>query len=210
MKPGKKYIFASNPRSDLSQMYREMKTNLYTLDGTGTPPKTILVTSARNGEGKTITAVNLAVSLALDNRRVLLIDMNCNQPQLHKVFSRMNTWGLANVLQGSKDLDEAILDTAYPNLKLLPSGPEPDYLPSLLSSNRLKQLFEEAGRQFDVVIADGIASEEFAEIRLAACYCEGFIFVVNPKLSNRERIAKQLKGFDHVKAHLFGVVLNQI
>ncbi|WP_435163689.1 CpsD/CapB family tyrosine-protein kinase [Paenibacillus glycanilyticus] len=210
MKRSKKYIFATSTKSDLALRYREIKTNLYTLNGTGNPPSSILITSAKNGEGKTITASNLAVSFALDNRRVLIIDMNCANPLLHKIFSRTNTVGMSNYLQGTSDFCEAISETSIANLSLMPAGPEPEYLPALICSEKLKQLFQEAGDKYDVVIADGISSEEFAEIRLAASYFEGFIFVVNPRVSAREVISKQLKSFEHIQANLLGVVLNQM
>src|SRR5206468_2585939 len=85
--------------------------------------KTILVTSARPGEGKTSTAANLAVALAQAGRSVVLVSADLRNPRIHAVFGIGNEQGLGQVLEGTLPLDEAIVETDLPDLHILPSGP---------------------------------------------------------------------------------------
>jgi succinoglycan biosynthesis transport protein ExoP len=140
------------PRSAACEAYRSLRTALLLSAAGGL--KTVVVTSAMPGEGKTVTAVNLAVVLAQLDREVLVVDSDLRKPRLHEIFRVSNRIGLVNHLVGSAEPVEAFLRTAVPHLYLAPSGPVPPNPSELLASDRMQEFITLARQRFDFVLFD--------------------------------------------------------
>ena len=141
-----------HPRLSVSEAYRSLRTAL--LLSSARELQMVTVVSAGSGEGKTATSTNLAVVMAQLGRRVLLVDGDLRKPRLHQVFQVSNRKGLVNVLAGGEDPSSVLLQTAVPQLHLIPAGPTPPNPSELLSSERMQQLLDRARSRFDFVIVD--------------------------------------------------------
>ncbi len=142
----------SRPRIGISEAYRSLRTAL--LLSTAGGLRVVTITSAQVAEGKTATAVNLAVVMAQLGRRVLLVDADLRKARLHKVLEVSNRQGLVNFLTGSEQFEDCLRATAISNLTLCPSGPHPPNPSELLSSDRMSDLVQAARQQFHFVIID--------------------------------------------------------
>ncbi len=170
--------------------------------------KVLLVASASPGDGKTMTALNLALVLGRSyGRRVLLIDGDLRRPSLHRVVGVSNRSGLADALQARSDvrLEVApITDT----VTLLPAGPaDPDPLRSL-SSARMKRVIQEASQRFDWVIIDSAPVGAVADASVLATLVDGIVFVVRAEHSQYPAVKKAMQTLGHDR--ILGVILNGV
>ena len=170
--------------------------------------KVLLVASASPGDGKTLTALNLALVLGRSyGRRVLLIDGDLRRPSLHRVVGVSNRSGLADALQARNDvrLEVApITDT----VTLLPAGPaDPDPLRSL-SSARMKRVIQEAAQRFDWVIIDSAPVGVVADASVLATLADGIVFVVRAEHSQYPAVKKAMQPLGHER--ILGVILNGV
>ncbi|MEJ2102824.1 MAG: polysaccharide biosynthesis tyrosine autokinase, partial [Desulfobacterales bacterium] len=160
-------------------------------------PRSLMVTSAVPGEGKSFVAANLAVSVAHHvNWNVLLIDCDLRRPSVHRQFGYQNVQGLSDYLTNGATLPQLLLKTGIKNLTILPAGKPPDNPSELLSSERMAQLLEEVASRYKdrLVILDSPPPRLTAESGALARYVDGILLVVKygstPKDSVTELIAK--------------------
>jgi len=170
--------------------------------------KVLLVASATPGDGKTLTALNLALVLGRSyGRRVLLIDGDLRRPSLHRVVGVSNRSGLADALQARADVRlevTPITDT----VTLLPAGPaDPDPLRSL-SSARMKRVIQEAAQRFDWVIIDSAPVGAVADASVLATLVDGIVFVVRAEHSQYPAVKKAMQTLGHER--ILGVILNGV
>lgn len=172
-------------------------------------PKTIMVTSAFPGEGKTFVAVNLAVSLSLGiDEHVLLIDCDLRKPQLHEMLGYSNTEGLHEYLTSRKNLSDLIIRTRVEKLSLLTGGRSPSNQAELLSSNMMKEFLEDVkGRYQDrFIVIDVPPIQLTSETSVLANYVDGIVFVVMAQKSPRETIQRSIENLGREK--ILGVIFN--
>lgn len=172
-------------------------------------PRSILVTSALPGEGKTFVASNLATTMALSvDEHVFLIDADMRRPQIHRLFGFGNATGLHDFLIGDKDLDELVVKTGIEKLSILPAGRMPRNPSELLSSNMMAQFLEEAkAKDKDrFIIVDAPPSHITAEVKYLSSHVDGIIFVVMAQKSPRKDIAKAMENLGRDK--ILGIVFN--
>lgn len=195
-------------KSALAEAYLSLQTNLSFTTDHGIP-KTLAVTSASPGEGKTTTSYALAQSLARANRRVLLIDSDLRSPSIHTMFGVKNGPGLSNYLSGEEDLAKLIAPTAFSDLYIMPAGPQPPSAAELLSSDRLEQLIGKAAEQFDHVIIDAPPVMGLADSPLIASRVEGVVFVLEAHQTKRSTARVALARLNSANAQIIGVVLSK-
>jgi succinoglycan biosynthesis transport protein ExoP len=201
-------VTIDEPRGAAAEAYRTLRTNLLAATR-ASKIRTILVTSAGPGEGKTTTAVNLAVALAQVDRSVVLISADLRHPRLHPYFGVGNEWGLGQVLTGEVQLTDALVDTTIPRLQVLPSGPvstlkEPV---ELLQSGRMAEVIRRC-RQADFVILDSPPIEPVADALVLAGVVEGVLFVADARLGTRAAVAGARHQLEQVGGTILGGVLN--
>lgn len=196
-----------NPMSPVSEAYRTLRTNIR-FASVDRDISVVMITSTTSGEGKTTTLGNLAVTYALEGKRVLMIDGDLRKPMLHQVFGQSNRTGLTQVLTGRHELSEASRETKISNLSLLTSGPIPPNPVEMLSSERMKLLIDECRKNYEVVLIDTPPVYGMADGQILASLCDGVLFVVLSGKTKREMVKKAKSNLEHVKANLLGVVLN--
>jgi capsular exopolysaccharide synthesis family protein len=198
------------PRSPAAEAYRTLRTNLMAACKSD-EVRTILVTSPREGEGKTTTAVNLAVALAQVGRSVVLIGADLRFPRLHSLLGIGNEQGLGQVLLGSAALDEAVVDTSVAGLQALPSGPVTgvDEPVELLQSDRMFEVIRRC-RQADFVIVDGPPIEPVADSLVLADLVEGVLLVADAQQGTRTAITRTRHQLEQVGGNILGGVLNRV
>ena len=142
------------PHSLVAEAFRQIRAHL-TFSGPLLSQQVLLITSPRPEDGKTATAINMAVTFAQGNQRVLLIDCNFRRPRIRSTFPETRAEGLSNVLVGRNSLAEAISKTDLPNLDVMSSGPMPPNPAELLGSPHMRDLLIEAKKHYDRVLLDG-------------------------------------------------------
>lgn len=202
-------VVHNNPKSPVSEAYRSLRTNIQ-FSSVDSDLKTIMVTSASPGEGKSTTTSNLATTYAQAENRVLLIDADLRKPTAHHTFHCSNRLGLTNVLTKQSPVEEAIVETFVPNLYLMPSGVVPPNPAELLASNRMKTLLDELKVQFDIIIVDTPPVLAVTDSQILATISDGVVLVVD---SGKVKIAQAQKAkekLEHVNAKILGVVINNV
>jgi capsular exopolysaccharide synthesis family protein len=204
----KALISASYPDSVISEQFRMIQTNIkFSL--AGEKSKIILITSPSDGEGKSTTAANLAITLSQQKEKVLLIDANLRNPALHSFFNHSNVNGLVDVLSGRIPFHDAITHTEIGRLDLLPSGQIPDNPVELLGSQKMQELLSVALRSYNTILIDSKSILDVTDTKLLAKQCDGVVLVIQYGKTKFEKAAEAKKVLQFAKAKLVGVVMNQ-
>ncbi|MBC7656194.1 MAG: polysaccharide biosynthesis tyrosine autokinase [Frankiaceae bacterium] len=193
-------------RSPFSEAYRSVRTALQ-FSTTHGLPRSLLITSAGPGEGKTTTALELARNIAQLGRKVVLVDADLRKPSLHQLFGKPNAAGVSSVLAGASDLAGVCQKTEEPNLTLITSGPLPPNPPELLGSDRLVAMLEELSQSFDIVVLDGPPILGLADAPLLAGRAEAVLFVVNANSTRKDAVQSALHRLAGTHGHVLGTVL---
>jgi len=172
--------------------------------------RSLLVTSAAPGEGKTTTAANLAAAHAQQGKRTLLIDGDLRRPSVHRNFGLPSVVGLSNALLGEVPWREAVIPLeGLAELHILPAGP-PSRRASDLVGRGLTEVLEEAGAEYDLVILDAPPLLGFAEPLQMATAVDGVLVVARAGQTSRKALATVLATLNRLRAKVVGVVLNEV
>lgn len=155
-------------------------------------------------------ALNLAAGLALNGRRVLLVDANFRRPELHRIFDIGNDRGFSNVLSGSASIEEIAQATRIPNLSVLPSGAKPANPTELFESQFFVDFIEQAMRNYDHVIFDSAPFLVVSESTAMAARVDGVVTVVRAHVESRGLLQRMRDSLRQIKARHIGVVLNAV
>jgi capsular exopolysaccharide synthesis family protein len=194
------------------EAYRRLRTNLL-FSELDSPLKTIVVTSARPGEGKTRTASNLAVALASSEKTVLLVDADMHRPNQHRIFNKPITQGLSEMLLLASPEGHPVLngrhETTYANLSVLTSGVLPPNPSELLASQRTKLLIHGLEKLRDILIVDTPPAQALTDALSVAAHSSGVILVVESGKTNADQARIVIESLQNVGARVLGVVLNK-
>jgi capsular exopolysaccharide synthesis family protein len=203
-------IDAATPQHTvLSEAFRGLRTSVL-LSTAERPPRTLLVTSAQPGEGKTTVSTNLAISLAQLGQRVLLIDGDLRRPNVHKAFSLSTNKGLVNVLTGHESWRGVVQRTDFPQLEAIVCGPVPPNPVELLSSGRMRAVLREVLEEYAFVVVDSPPLLNVSDSRVIAALVEGVILVVKGGGTPRELAQRAAASVGDVSTNVIGVVLNNV
>lgn len=199
----------SDGRSPLSEAYQSILASV-ALSKQGGMPRSIGVTSCREGEGKTTTAMTLARDSASLGKSVLLIDADMRRPSLHKHFALENTVGLSSYLtQDAPILDKTVFATEFANLQLMPAGPCPPRPAALLSGAAFRSLLTYLGERYDQIIVDCPPVLGLADAPLIASAVEGTVMVIESNRSQRGAIAAATRRLTDAGADIIGSILTK-
>jgi len=172
--------------------------------------RSILVTSAAPGEGKSTTAAHLASTHAEQGHRTLLIDGDLRKPSLHKRFGLSPTGGLVDALNGELAWRELVIQPAHlPDLHILPAGGSTRRASDLLARG-LSEILAEAAGEYDLVVLDAPPLPGFSEPLQMSTIVDGVIIVARAGQTNRKAVAGVLATLRRMRANVLGVVLNEV
>ncbi len=198
-----------DPKSPISEAYRTLRTT-FQLATLHQKPKTVMVTSSVPAEGKTTTAVNMAVTFADSGLRVLVVDTDLRRPHVHHVLRMERGPGLADVLREGYDVHTVIRPTRVENLWIISSGRVPPNPSELIGSDRMKKLLEQLGAEFDLVICDAPSMLVVTDPVLLATEVDTVVHVVSADHARRETVMRGKKLLETARANIAGVVLNNL
>jgi capsular exopolysaccharide synthesis family protein len=202
-------VAESDPRSPASEGYRTLRTNL-AFAAPDARPKTLVITSATAGEGKTTTAANFAVVSAQADARVCLIDSDLRRPALHRVFGLSNERGLTTSLVEDLPLIKVAQPTRIPNLNVVTSGPLPPNPSELVGSKGMGELLARARSDFDIVICDTPPLISVGDGVALAAQVDGVILVVQGGKVPHDVVRRVVEQIEAVKGRIVGVLLNRV
>ena len=203
-------IVLKHPTSSLAEAYHILRTAIL-LSTAPRPPQALLVTSAQPGEGKTCTALNLAIGLAQRGVPVVLVDADMRRPGISRALGiSANGAGLSTVLSGAHTLDESLRQSeSVPNLWVLPAGPEAPNPADLLSSPAMRQVLEQLRARFTHVLLDSAPLLLVTDPTLLSGMVDGTLLVVESGVMARRGLARAHKILQSAGGRLLGAVLNK-
>jgi len=207
--PHRAPLLGNGVPAGFAEALRLLRTNVRfsVLDATA---RSLAVTSATPGEGKTQVAGNLAIGFAQAGQRVLLVDADLRRACLHQLLDLGRSPGLSEVITGQAKTSESVVATYIPNLWLMPAGTCPPNPAELLGSDRVKELFARLTDHFDWVIVDTPPVVAVADASLLAHLVGGVVFVVGSEMTDRHMAEQALEQLASVRARVVGGVLNRV
>jgi len=194
------------PDSYVAEQYRSLRGRIDAL-ASQRPLKTLAVTSANSGEGKSTCSVNLASVTAMSvGRSVLLIDCDLRRPKIHWTLGLQPQVGLAEVLMNQASVDDAIQKLDGVNLDVLPVRSVPSNPSELLGSAEMRKLTEEVAGRYDRVILDTPACLGLPDAKSISEMCDGLVMVVRAGVTPQEDVKAALDILD--RSRVVGLVLN--
>jgi succinoglycan biosynthesis transport protein ExoP len=200
-------ISVTRPRSRRTEAYRQVRTNLE-FTGPEGMPRSIAVTSAVPGEGKTTLAANLAVIASHTGIEVVVVDADLRRPTIADVFQVPESPGLTDVLTGRLTLDDVLQPREGERLTILSSGALPRSPSELLGSTAMLELIEELERRFDLVIIDTAPVLPVTDALVVAVNVAGVVVVTRLAETTRSALRRTLSLVRNVNATVLGVVAN--
>jgi polysaccharide biosynthesis transport protein len=202
----------TQPKSQISEAFRALRTSLL-LSQAEHPPQVILVTSALPREGKTTSAVNLAVTLAQLGDRTLLLDSDMRKPGIRRALNLTigKETGLSSYLAGVATLDEIIFPhPTINNLATVTTGPVPPSPADLLSSRRMREAISALRLRFKFIVIDSPPVMAATDAVIVSSLTDGVLLVVRSGETPREAFTRTRDLLGAVKSRILGVVLNAV
>lgn len=192
-----------------SESFRQLRTNLQ-FAHISNDSKTVLVTSSIPGEGKSTTAMNLAICLAQAGQSVALVDADLRRPMVGEYLGLDRTVGLTTALIGQSDLSDVLQSWGEDNLFVLTSGQMPPNPSELLGSHQMRTLLARLEEMFDAVIIDAPPLLPVTDSAVLSQLVGGVVVVVGMQSVNQAELEKSLTALEMVQANILGMVLNRI
>ena len=200
-------VAALAPQSLAAEQYRSLRTRIKRAEN-GRAVRTIVITSPAKGDGKSLTAANLALTMAQEfQQRVLLIDADLRRPAVHRLFGLQDGPGLTDVLMGGLELNQALVNVENHHLTLLPAGAIPNHPAELLGSASMRRVLDTLRTRFDRILIDMPPVAPLADLHIVAPMVDGVLMIVRAGVTPRPAIERALAGLDMSK--VLGLVLNE-
>jgi capsular exopolysaccharide synthesis family protein len=195
--------------SAIAEAFRKLRTNLQFL-AVDNPPRVILVASSMPNEGKTTTAINIALALAEAEHNVVLVGGDMRRPMLEEYLDVIEEVGFSTVLAGRASLDDALQKTRFPRLTVLASGAIPPNPSELLGSLAAKKVLDELRVNFDYVVVDSTPLLAVTDAAILAAAADGVLIMTRFGQTKREQLAHAVGSLEDVGAQLLGAVLTMV
>lgn len=207
--PDRDLVVHLNPNSPYAEACRTVRTNLLFMSA-GKPQRIVQFTSPGPIEGKSTSCVNLAIAMAQNGQRVLVIDADLRRPVVHRILGVSNERGLSTLLATDARWEEVVQSTAIEGLSVLPSGPIPPNPVELLHAEKFRKLLEELSRHFDRILVDSPPVFAAADAAVISSLVDGVVFVARYKKTTKEMARRTLRSLEDVNAPILGVLINAV
>ena len=205
----RRQILNKNSSFAAQEAYKSLRASVrFKLQSNGC--KRISMTSAMANEGKSITMLNLAISVAMDGQKVLLIDADLRRPSQARMLVEKATPGLSNVLAGMVSAEEAIRPEMYPNLDMLFSGDVPPNPSELLGSEKMRQLIEEMSQKYDYILVHPPPINLVSDAAIVTNLLDGVLLLVRQGKSHRDELKRAIANLELTGITPMGIVFNGV
>jgi tyrosine-protein kinase Etk/Wzc len=205
-------VTGTDPRNPVSEAYRALRTNI-TFANPDRPPRTMVFTSPMPGDGKSTSAANLAITLAQQGQRVLLVDADLRRGLLNNLFDVPRDPGLSNVLLAGTPIERAVREVdlgAGGRLAFLPTGTLPPNPAELLGSEKMRVLIAELEGRYDAILFDSPPLNLVTDAALLGAACDGVVLVGRAGVTTATGLAYAIDQLRAVRAPVLGAVLNDV
>ena len=202
-------ILFEKDNSGIAEAFRKLRTNLQFL-AVDNPPRVIVVISSAPSEGKSTTAINIALALAEGDKNVVLVDGDMRRPSLHKYLDLVGSVGFSTVLSGGASLSEVLQPTKFPRLTVLTAGPTPPNPSELLGSLAAQKTLDELRSTFDYVVVDSAPLLAVTDGAILATHADGALIMAKFGQTKRDQLAHAVGNLRDVGAKLLGAVFTMI
>jgi polysaccharide biosynthesis transport protein len=196
-------------QSLISESYRGLRSSIG-FASVDEPIKSLAVTSSNKGEGKSLTSVNLAIAMAMDRRRVILVDADLRRPSLHRLLRVEQSPGLSDLLVERVPVEDALQRTEVEGLHVITSGPRPPDPAELLNSARMGDLIKQLSKMADIVIFDTPPCLPVTDAQVLATKVNGVLLVLEVNESKKAALRHAKNLLDQARARVLGLVFNKI
>ena len=202
-------IVQNDPTGLVAESFRQVRTAILSaVQGSG--QRVFMVAGPQPDSGVSSIVNNLALSLAHDNRKVLVIDANFRRPSIHKMFGAMGPAGLAEVLRGTSTLDNAIVHMVDPTVDVLTAGASASAAPELFESRTFAQMLDDCRSRYDVILIDTPPALLTSEVQILSKHVDALAIVVRAARDQRGMVARMIRQLDGSNAVMLGIVLNAV
>ena len=198
----------ADDRHSFVEAYRNLRSSLVYMAGAGAQPKILLLTSSVPNEGKSLTAANLAITMAGAGSRVLLVDTDSRKGALHERFQVPGRPGLTDVLSQGLNWEEMVQATKTPNLFLMPQGSFAPNASELFLSGVTKSFLQAAAAKYDYVILDTVPVMAADDVTSLAPHADGVLFLIRAEFTSARVARAALDSLYQRQAHVLGLVFN--
>lgn len=202
-------ITIREPRSPIAESYRTLRTNV-SFASVDRPLRTLMITSAEPGDGKSTTICNLGVVLAQSGRRVLVADCDLRRPRIHTYFGLPNRHGMSTLIAHSEVLANVRKSTQVEGLSVVTSGSLPPNPSELMGSQKLLSIFQNMLQSADMILIDTPPTLTVSDAATLAPSLDGVLLVIKPGTTRATALRQTLDQFRQVNARVIGVVLNDV
>lgn len=212
IKNGAKLITLADPKSGPAEQFRTIRTNIHFMS-VDRSLKTLAFTSSGISEGKSTVTANVAIALAQEGKRVLLIDADLRRSTLHATFNLSNRHGLTTILASDSneiDLADVVKESGVENLSVLPAGPVPPNPSELLSSQRMQSLINGVREAYDIVVLDVPPMLQVTDTQVLSTHLDGVVLVVRQGVTQKAAIRRAVEMLKISKANILGYVMNDV
>ena len=203
-------IVSEEPKSVISEQFRTIRMNLkFSL--VDKELRTLVVTSATPSSGKSTISVNLAATIASEDKKVLLVDADLRKPKVHKIFKVRNHSGLTSLLTNKyAKLESMVHQTSIKDLSFMTSGAISPNPSELLGSNRMAELLEEMKSSYDLIIFDTPPVLAVTDSQVLASETDGVILVIPKGQVKADEVISAKEALETVKSNILGAVMNRV
>lgn len=199
------------PASPVAEQYRTLRTNIQSIKSEK-PIKTFVITSSTHSEGKTITAINLAISMAhdLNKKKILLVDADMRRAKISKYLGFTSEMGLSDLISNGSNIDEALIDIGIDNLTILPAGKIPHNPAEILGSVKARNLISAFRTKYDYVIFDTPPVIPVTDAGLLGAQADGVIMVIEAGRTQKGVVTHSEGILKQAQAKILGYILTNI
>ena len=197
-----------DPKSPIAEAYRTVRTNLSFSD-IDNELKTILFTSTKQNEGKSTVIANIAYSFSqLENKKILLMDLDLRNPTVHRMFQVGNTYGLMDNLKDNMNIEKCI-NKISENFHILPTGSIPPNPSEVLASKKMKYFVESIKEYYDYVFIDAPPVGVVSDASIISTYTDGVMFIIGANETELSHAQVAIENLKKTDANVIGAVLNK-